>query len=45
MMNIQCILNIVASIFVETQNRENRSPIVEADLSGQTGGAPQILCD
>ena len=44
MMNIQCTLNIVVT-FVETQNIENRSPTMEADLPGHTGGVPQILCD
>lgn len=45
MMKIQCTLNTVIIIFVETQNIENRSPTMEADLPGHTVGAPQILCD
>lgn len=57
MMKIQCRLNIVIIIFVETQNIENRSPTVEtqntenrsptmeAGLPRHTVGAPQILCD
>lgn len=45
MMKIQCRLNIVIIIFVETQNTENRSPTMEAGLPRHTVGAPQILCD